>query len=112
MKLSDLYNEERELAVKIDDGEPLVVRYRPGAVTAGSLLGLDKIKTNIDVAGELVARLDKALISWDLTEDGHELPVNETTLQLLPMKVLREIYSAIISDATLGEAKGATSAAG
>lgn len=111
LKLRDLAAMEAVVPVKFA-GEEFDVTYRPNVVTQKWLKGLTKVQRDAqDSAGDeekeakaeaaFVKRLAQLIMKWDIElEDGTEAPVNQKTLDELPLKLLNEVMNTIISDST------------
>ena len=109
LKLSHLKNNTRTLKVEWG-GETVNFTYKPGEITPA--LGVEM--ADEETKAPLVMALGRALVTWDVLDDDTLLPadITETLLMSLPSGFLNTMLRAIMADALVGEAKGATSGAG
>jgi hypothetical protein len=112
MRLSDLYQEERKLAIPVSDDE-LHITYRPAAFTPL----LEAMLQDSVAAGRpsqaLAEALCALLVDWDLFNDEDEkLAINKSTLMTLPVSVLASLLSEISQDIATNPTRAGSSVAG
>lgn len=80
-------------------GEVLKFKYRPGMVTAEAMNTLQSID-DLDTLGTFLAQI---IVSWDLTKNGKDIPVEPEVFSTLPLHLIRGIVATIMEDIPQGE---------
>jgi hypothetical protein len=112
MKLSQLVEDRRELAIAVGSGS-IVLGYNPSGVTPRMMAMADEAqKGNVGVA-TLCAMLAPMLVDWDVTDDDNNpLPLTADGLQDIPFGILVKIMTEIGEDISVPKAPSAPSDSG
>lgn len=98
MELSDLMVDESTIMVDVKSGtgEKLTVKYKPSAYTVGFRMSFNAGTVTWAKLMEVLA--DEILVSWDLQENGEDIPIDGDSFVKLPSAVMERILVAIESD--------------
>jgi len=98
MDIQALKSRTRQVVVEYE-GEKLNVEYRPGSLT-GALV--DRVTTAAGEQGQsavIADALAAILADWDATADGQPYPPTPENLLALPLRLLSEVFRAVVQDA-------------
>lgn len=114
LDVGHLQGQEKTVTVKVDGGE-FDVEYRPHAATRtwqfefGNLqrevieaIQDDDMKERDRVNEELTQRLSDLIISWDLSNNGEDIPVTAAGLDQLSLPLMNQLFEQVIQDASGG----------
>jgi len=99
MDLQALRARTRQVTIEYD-GDRLVVEYRPAALT-GALV--DRVTSSAQEQGQsgvIAAALADVVAAWDVTCGGQPYPPTRENLMALPLRLLSEVFRAVVQDAT------------
>ncbi len=112
IRISHLSKDRRSIVIPVGD-EALNIVYRPGGLTPETEDRLHELTEEQRGGAALVAFLRDLIVSWDLLDDqGKPLPVDETTLRLLPTGFLSMMVQTIVDDMRPNLMSAGTSGAG
>lgn len=94
--LADLENETKETTAKSGSFETTFT-YRPGVVTPKWAMKINKAENEGDTSVLVIGLVDM-LVGWDITEKGKKLPIEEASVERLPMPLIGEIYRKAFTD--------------
>lgn len=98
MDIQALKSRTRQVVVEYE-GEKLTVEYRPGALT-GALV--DRVTTAAGEQGQsavIAEALSEVVAGWDATCGGEPYPPTHENLMALPLRLLSDVFRAIVQDA-------------
>lgn len=98
MDIQALKSRTRQVTVEYE-GERLNVEYRPGALT-GALV--DQVTTAAGEQGQsavIAEALAQVMAGWDATCGSEPYPPTHENLMALPLRLLSDVFRAIVQDA-------------
>lgn len=125
MRLSEIFNEKKEVAVDVGDGKFFNITYQPQMITPEALarfgalqnvspdsvnVGIEQLALITDVSDALIGMISQCVSAWDLTyDDGTPIPLDRQHLRTVPLSILALTLSAMKLDAKPNPTNGKTS---